>query len=293
MKHVKAGVASLSLLLAACSTHPSDHSAQAPAAPSLDDMRAVSPTLAHNTESMLLQEVWKRPGLSPRDRSLVTLAVLISRQQTVELAYHLNLALDNGVKAGEISEAINHLAFYTGWGNATATILVTEQVFTQRGVTLDQLPPVSPALLPVDEASEKARATFVDKNSRSGVVRCGALHQRCALPRLMATAGAQSTGSQPHNSQRSDRHRAGRAARRPPQQSHGQRADSGRSLRGADAIGVLRRLAERVHRSTGGQRCICWPQESLGSEVAFDRVVIGGTTELSPTRLTPHIRPWA
>lgn len=174
MKPVKAGVASLSLLLAACSTHPADHSAQAPAAPSLDDMRAVSPTLAHNTESMLLQEVWKRPGLSPRDRSLVTLAVVISRQQTVELAYHLNLALDNGVKAGEISEAINHLAFYTGWGNATATILVTRQVFTQRGFTLDQLPPVSPALLPVDEASEKARATFVDKTV--GPVSSGVVH---------------------------------------------------------------------------------------------------------------------
>lgn len=141
MKWAKAGLASLSLLLAACSNHTPGDSAQVPPVPSLDDMRAVSPALAHNTESMLLGEVWKRPGLSPRDRSLVTLAVLISKQQTVELAYHLNLALDNGIKPSEISEVINHLAFYTGWGNATATILVTKQVFAQRGVTADQLPP--------------------------------------------------------------------------------------------------------------------------------------------------------
>lgn len=163
MRLVKAGLASLSLFLAACSTHPDRESAQLPVVPSLDDMRAVSPVLAHNTESMLLDEVWKRPGLSRRDRSLVTLAVLISKQQTVELAYHLNLALDNGVKPAEISEAINHLAFYTGWGNATASIPVTRQVFSRRGITADQLPPVSPTLLPIDEVSEKARVSFVDK----------------------------------------------------------------------------------------------------------------------------------
>ncbi|MCS4061096.1 carboxymuconolactone decarboxylase family protein [Pseudomonas putida] len=178
MKLVKLGLASLSLLLAACSNHTPGDSAQTPPVPSLDDMRAVSPTLAHNTESMLLGEVWKRPGLSPRDRSLVTLAVLISKQQTVELAYHLNLALDNGVKPSEISEVINHLAFYTGWGNATATILVTKQVFAHRGVTADQLPPVSPPLLPIDQTSEKVRTTFVDKTV--GPVSPGVVHYTSA-----------------------------------------------------------------------------------------------------------------
>ncbi|WP_024699077.1 carboxymuconolactone decarboxylase family protein [Pseudomonas avellanae] len=175
----KAGLACLTLLLAACATPDRNASgSRLPAVPSLEDMRAVSPALAHNTEAVLLGEVWKRPGLSPRDRSLVTLAVLISKQQTVEMAYHLNLALDNGVKPGEISEVINHLAFYTGWGNATATILIAKDVFTRRGVTADQLPPVSPALLPIDQASEKVRTVFVDKTV--GPVSPGVVHYTSA-----------------------------------------------------------------------------------------------------------------
>ena len=159
----KASLASLSMLLAACTTSDRTTSASHSTVPSLADMRAVSPALAHNTESTLLGEVWKRPGLSPRDRSLVTLAVLISKQQTVEMAYHFNLALDNGVKSAELSEVINHLAFYTGWGNATATVLIAKEVFAARDITQDQLPPVSPRLLPIDEVSEKVRTTFVDK----------------------------------------------------------------------------------------------------------------------------------
>lgn len=175
MNLMKAGLASLSLLLAACTaTDKTAMASRLPAAPSLDDMRAVSPVLAHNTESTLLGEVWKRPGLSSRDRSLVTLAVLISKQQTVEIAYHFNLALDNGVKPAEISEVINHLAFYTGWGNATASILSAKDVFAQRGITADQLPAVSPKLSPVDEASEKVRTAFVDRTV--GPVSPGLVH---------------------------------------------------------------------------------------------------------------------
>lgn len=179
MKLRKAGLACLTLLLAACATPDrSTTGSRLPAVPSLEDMGAVSPALAHNTESTLLGEVWKRPGLSPRDRSLVTLAVLISKQQTIEMAYHFNLALDNGVKPAEISEVINHLAFYTGWGNATATILIAKDVFAQRGITADQLPPVSPALLPIDHASETVRTAFVDKTV--GPVSPGVVHYTSA-----------------------------------------------------------------------------------------------------------------
>jgi 4-carboxymuconolactone decarboxylase len=174
----KAGLACLTLLIGACSTPDRTTTASVPLVPTLDDMRAVSPALAHNTESTLVGEVWKRPGLSPRDRSLVTLAVLISKQQTVELVHHLNLALDNGVKPSEISEAINHLAFYTGWGNATASILMTKDVFAKRGITADRLPPVSPSLLPIDQASEKVRTAFVDKNV--GPVSPGLVHYTSA-----------------------------------------------------------------------------------------------------------------
>ena len=61
-----------------------------------------------------LVELWKRPGLTPRDRGMITIAALIARNQTVETPYHFNLALDNGVKPREISEIITHLAFYSG-----------------------------------------------------------------------------------------------------------------------------------------------------------------------------------
>jgi 4-carboxymuconolactone decarboxylase len=86
--------------------------------PTSNDVQSVSPALESYTESKLMGEVWKRPDLSPRDRSVVTVAALISRNQTIEMPYHFRLALDNGVKPGELSEIIFHLAFYSGWPNA-------------------------------------------------------------------------------------------------------------------------------------------------------------------------------
>jgi Carboxymuconolactone decarboxylase family len=74
-----------------------------------EDVRQVAPPLAAYTQNRLLGDVWKRPGLAPRDRSIVTLAALIARSQTIEMPCHFNLALDNGVKPREISEIITHL----------------------------------------------------------------------------------------------------------------------------------------------------------------------------------------
>src|SRR5437016_12222308 len=95
-------------------------SAAADESPSRKDIQMVAPALDKYTQDRLLGEVWKRPGLAARDRSLVTLAALIARNQTIELPFHISLALDNGVKPAEISETITHLAFYAGWGNAVA-----------------------------------------------------------------------------------------------------------------------------------------------------------------------------
>jgi alkylhydroperoxidase/carboxymuconolactone decarboxylase family protein YurZ len=88
------------------------------AVPTLDDLRTVAPAFAKYTEGPLLDGLWKRPDLSPRDRSIITVAALIARNQTIEMPYHFNLALDNGVKPSELSEIITHLAFYSGWANA-------------------------------------------------------------------------------------------------------------------------------------------------------------------------------
>jgi 4-carboxymuconolactone decarboxylase len=122
------------------------------------------PALEHYTENLLLGDVWKRPGLSPRDRSIVTLAVLVARDQPAELPFYVNRALDHGVKPAEISELITHLAFYAGWPSATAAAKVAMTVFAARRVGADQLPPAKVNLLPLDKAAEEKRARMVEEN---------------------------------------------------------------------------------------------------------------------------------
>ena len=126
-----------------------------------EDVRNVAPALEKYDREVILGDLWKRPGLSPRDRSLVTVAALIARDQTVELPYYLNLAIDDGMKPSEISEIITHLAFYTGWANAMDAIPAASSVFKSRNIGADQLPPASGPQLPLDEAAERQRATRV------------------------------------------------------------------------------------------------------------------------------------
>ncbi|MCX4862652.1 carboxymuconolactone decarboxylase family protein [Streptomyces sp. NBC_00257] len=78
----------------------------------------ITPKLADLTDQVLFGDVWEREGLSPRDRSLVTVAALIALYRSEQLGFHLELALENGLTRTELSEAITHLAFYTGWPNA-------------------------------------------------------------------------------------------------------------------------------------------------------------------------------
>jgi 4-carboxymuconolactone decarboxylase len=122
----------------------------------------VAPALAKYREGTLAG-LWKRDGLGPRDRSIVTLSALIARNQVIEMPYHLNLALDNGVKPREIAETITHLAFYSGSANAMAAVSIAKDVFAQRRVGIDQLPPASGPLLALDEAREAERATRVEQ----------------------------------------------------------------------------------------------------------------------------------
>ena len=124
-------------------------------------VRSVAPALENYTEQRLFGEVWERPGLSRRDRSVVTVAALIARNQTSALPSYLNQALENGVQPRELSEIITHLAFYSGWGNAFGAIGAAREVFDERGVGADQLPVVSPALLRLDEAAEAKRKETV------------------------------------------------------------------------------------------------------------------------------------
>ncbi len=129
-----------------------------------DDVRSVSPALEYYTKTTLLDGLWKRPELSQRDRSVVTVAALIARIQSLEFRFHFGLALDNGVQPAELSEIITHLAFYAGWGNAMAAIAVAKDIFRERGIRVDQLPPAKGKLLPLNEETERQRATQVAGN---------------------------------------------------------------------------------------------------------------------------------
>ncbi|NYF77811.1 carboxymuconolactone decarboxylase family protein [Granulicella arctica] len=129
-----------------------------------EDVRSVSPALEHYTKVPLLGGLWKRPELSPRDRSVVTVAALIARIQTIEMPFHFALALNNGVKPSELSEIITHLAFYSGWANAMSAVAVAKDTFHERGIGIDQLPPAKEKLLPLNEEAERQRAAQVSGN---------------------------------------------------------------------------------------------------------------------------------
>ena len=131
---------------------------------SMSDANAVSPALAHYTEGPLLNRLWKRPELSPRDRSVVTVATLIASIQSVEMPYHFTLALGNGVKSSELSEIIMHLPFYAGWANAMSAVAVAKIIFRDRSISADQLPSAQDKLLPLNEEVETQRTTQVGDN---------------------------------------------------------------------------------------------------------------------------------
>ncbi|AHF83944.1 4-carboxymuconolactone decarboxylase [Rhizobium leguminosarum bv. trifolii WSM1689] len=131
---------------------------------SVSDIQSVAPALGRYAEEDVLGNLWQRPQLSRRDRSIVTLAVLIARNQAIDLKHYVDGALDNGVSPTEVSEIITHLAFYSGWSNAMSAVAATKDVFKDRGITADRLPAASPQLLPLNEEAERQRATGVERN---------------------------------------------------------------------------------------------------------------------------------
>jgi 4-carboxymuconolactone decarboxylase len=119
----------------------------------------LAPGMAALTDDVLYGDVWKRPDLSPRDRSLVTIAALIATGRTTPLAGHLGRALDNGVLPSEASGLLAHLAVYCGWPSAVAALDAYEQVYTARKIDTAGLRAESPRLPP--HAGDAARAKAV------------------------------------------------------------------------------------------------------------------------------------
>lgn len=95
-------------------------------------LRAFAPTLVELTDTVVFDNIWERPGLSKRDRSLVTITALIATYRPEQLKGHLARALDNGVTKDEILEVITHLAFYAGWPAAMTAAGVAKDVVEAR-----------------------------------------------------------------------------------------------------------------------------------------------------------------
>ena len=143
-------------------TAPASNRQQGTTKPSGELQPLIAPGLATLTDDVLYGDVWTRPELSPRDRSLVTVSVLIATGRTAQLAGHLGRALTNGVKPSEASGVLAHLAIYCGWPSAVSALEVYDQVYQARTVDTASLGAVSPRLPAPASEAERARATRAD-----------------------------------------------------------------------------------------------------------------------------------
>ncbi|HEV2198991.1 MAG TPA: carboxymuconolactone decarboxylase family protein [Bryobacteraceae bacterium] len=92
----------------------------------------VAPKLAKLTDEVLFGDVWERPGLAKRDRSLITVAALMAMNRVEQLPFHVGRALENGVTKQELIEAITQLAFYSGWPTAMSAMTIAKKVFAEK-----------------------------------------------------------------------------------------------------------------------------------------------------------------
>jgi 4-carboxymuconolactone decarboxylase len=95
----------------------------------IEKLRPIVPKLIDLTEKVVFGDVWERPGLSKRDRSLITVAALLALYRPEQLRAHLGRALQNGVTKDELGELITHLAFYSGWPSAITAASIAKEVF--------------------------------------------------------------------------------------------------------------------------------------------------------------------
>src|SRR5947209_1409150 len=98
----------------------------------------IAPALQRYADTVLFGDVWERPGLSKRDRSLITVATLVAMYRTNELPFHLKRAIENGVTTDELVELITHLAFYAGWPPASTAVAIARKVFAEVETNRDQ-----------------------------------------------------------------------------------------------------------------------------------------------------------
>jgi 4-carboxymuconolactone decarboxylase len=127
------GIAASALPAAKPELFPIDEASEAARAATVEKLiGTATPGLVKDTTEVLFQDLWLRPGLAPRDRSLVTVSALIANGQTAQITPHLTRALDNGLTAEEAGEVVSHLAYYAGWPNAFSAASIVKDVVAKR-----------------------------------------------------------------------------------------------------------------------------------------------------------------
>ena len=96
------------------------------------DWKAIAPEFAKLTDDLLFGDIWKRPGLSQRDKSLITVTCLVALNRIEQVEFHLRKAFDNGLTKEELVAAITHIAFYAGWPTAASGLTHLKKVIEER-----------------------------------------------------------------------------------------------------------------------------------------------------------------
>jgi len=97
-----------------------------------DDLRAIAPEFAQLTQDFLFGDIWKRPGLSQRDKSLITVTCLVALNRIEQVEFHLKKAFENGLTKEELVAAITHIAFYAGWPTAASGFSHLKKMLDQK-----------------------------------------------------------------------------------------------------------------------------------------------------------------
>jgi 4-carboxymuconolactone decarboxylase len=92
----------------------------------------IAPSVVQYTTDVLFRDLWLRPDLAPRDRSVVTVSALVASGQVAQIPYHLTRAMNNGLTPTEVGEMLTQLAFYAGWPNVFSALPVVKEVIEKR-----------------------------------------------------------------------------------------------------------------------------------------------------------------
>ena len=183
-------------------------------------VRTVAPALEAYTQERLYGDVWKRPDLTPRDRSLVTVAALIARGQAPALTYYLNQAIENGVKPREISETITHLAF--AGGPMRSRPLAPRRCLREAGRWRRSASASVRATAAARRDNRRSRSCEAGRRAvRHGRTRGRPIHHRGTVSGSLAAPRSGASGPESRDRERPDRHGAGRAAALSPEPGDG------------------------------------------------------------------------